>query len=65
MRHILALMDRSTKALLSGGIVALGAVVLLGLTVYPFEYGLGESLLLTGGLVGALLFQTVLNDTSF
>jgi len=58
-------MDRSTRARRSGIIAALGAVVLLGLTVYPFEYGLGESLLMTGLLVGGLLFQTVLNDTSF
>jgi hypothetical protein len=58
-------MERSTKLLLTGIIVAFGAVVLLGLTVYPFEYGFGESLLLTGALVGALLFQTILDDTSF
>ena len=58
-------MERSTRALLSGIIAALGAIVLFGLTVYPFEYGIGESLLMTGALVGALLFQTVLNDASF
>jgi len=58
-------MDRSTRALFSGIIAALGTIVLLGLTIYPFQYGFGESLLLTGALVGALLFQTMLNDTSF
>ena len=58
-------MDRSTRARLSGIIATLGAAVLFGLTVYPFEYGLRESLPLTGVLVGGLLFQTVLNDTSF
>lgn len=58
-------MDRSTRALPSGIIAALGAIVLLALTVYPFQYNFGESLLLTGALVGTLLFQTVLDDTSF
>jgi uncharacterized membrane protein len=58
-------MERSTQLLLTGIISTLGAVGLFALTIYPFEYGLGESLLLTGALVGALLFQTVLDDTSF
>ena len=58
-------MDRSTKALLTAAIGLLGAVGLLALTVYPFQYGVGESLVLVGALVGALLFQTVLDDTSF
>lgn len=58
-------MERSTKLLLTGIITTLGAIVFLGLTVFPFEYGLGESFLMTGVLVGALLFQTVLDDTSF
>jgi hypothetical protein len=58
-------MDRPTDVLLIAGIGMLGAVGLLALTVYPFQYGFGESLLLTGALVGALLFQTVLDDTSF
>ncbi|MEA1930741.1 MAG: hypothetical protein U9O06_04235 [Euryarchaeota archaeon] len=58
-------MERSTRVLLTVVIMALGAAVLLALTVYPFQYGLGESLILVGALVGALLFQTVLDDTSF
>jgi len=58
-------MNRSTKALLTGIIGTLGAVGLFALTVYPLGYGLGESLLLTGALVGVLLFRTVLDDTSF
>jgi len=58
-------MERSTKALLTSIIAALGAVGLLALTVYPFQYGFGESLILVGALAGALLFQTVLDDTSF
>ena len=58
-------MERSTKALLTAVVGVLGAVGLLALTVYPFQYGFGESLILVGALVGALLFQTVLDDTSF
>ncbi|MFD1640711.1 hypothetical protein [Halohasta litorea] len=58
-------MERSTRVLLTVVIMALGAAGLLALTVYPFQYGLGESLILVGALVGALLFQTVLDDTSF
>lgn len=58
-------MDRSTQALFSGVIAALGAIALFGLTVYVFQCGFAESLLLTGALVGALPFQTVLDDASF
>lgn len=58
-------MERSTKALLTAVIGLLGAVGIIVLTVYPFQYGFGESLLLVGALAGALLFQTVLDDTSF
>ena len=58
-------MKRSTQLLLTGIIAFLGAVGLFALTIYPFQYGLGESLLIVGGLTGALLFQTVLDDTSF
>mgnify|MGYP006876403033 CR=1 FL=1 len=58
-------MERSTRAFLTVVIGMLGAVGLFALSIYPFEYGLGESLIVTGVLVGALLFQTVLDDTSF
>jgi len=58
-------MERSTRAFLTVVIGMPGAVGLFALTIYPFEYGLGESLIVTGVLVGALLFQTVLDDTSF
>mgnify|MGYP006272960687 CR=1 FL=1 len=58
-------MDRSSKALFTAVIGILGAVGFVALTVYPFQYGLGESLIMTGALVGALLFQTVLDDASF
>ena len=57
-------MDRSSKALYIAVIGILGAGGFVALTVYPFQYGLGESVVLTGALVGALLFQTVLDDTS-
>ena len=58
-------MEPSTRACLTVVIGMAGAVGLFALTIYPFEYGLGESLIVTGVLVGALLFQTVLDDTSF
>ncbi|MFO7833026.1 MAG: hypothetical protein R6V31_02950 [Halohasta sp.] len=57
-------MERSTKALLTAVLALLGAGGLLALTVYPFQYSLGESLVVIGALVGALLFQTVLDDTA-
>ena len=58
-------MDRSTQALLTSVIGILGAVGLFGLTVYPFQYGVVESSILVGVLVGAALLETVLDDTSF
>jgi len=58
-------MDRRGKAFLIGLFSVLGAVALLALTVYPFEYGLIESTLLVVGLVVFGIFETVLGDTSF
>lgn len=58
-------MDRREKAFLVGVFGFLGAVALLALTVYPFEYGIVESTLLVGGLIAFAVFETVLDDTSF
>lgn len=58
-------MERTTKAFLVGIIGLLGAVVLLGLTVYPFQYGIVESSLLAGFIVLAALFEFVLDETTF
>ena len=58
-------MDRRAKAWLVGAFVVLGSIVLLALTVYPFNYGLVESTLLVGGLLVFMLFETILGDTSF
>jgi hypothetical protein len=58
-------MERRVRAILTGIIGFAGALFLLGLTVYPFQYGLTESLLLVGALVILALFETVLDDTSF
>lgn len=58
-------MKRDTRALLLGIIGFAGAIGLLALTVYPFQYGLTESLVLVGLLVAFAAFETVLADTSF
>ena len=58
-------MDRRAKAWLVGVFGGLGSIALLALTVYPFNYGLVESTLLVGGLLVFMLFETVLDDTSF
>lgn len=58
-------MERTTKAILISLIAVVGAVVLLGLTVYPFHYGIVESLLLAGFFVLIALFKFVLDETSF
>ena len=58
-------MDRREKAWVVGLLSLLGAIALFALAVYPFQYGLVESTLLVGGLIAFLIFQTVLDDTSF
>jgi uncharacterized membrane protein len=58
-------MDRRENALVVGLISVLGAIALLALTVYPFKYGPVESVLVVGGLIVFMLFETVLDDTSF
>ncbi|MFB6293200.1 MAG: hypothetical protein ABEH60_02930 [Halonotius sp.] len=58
-------MNRREKAFLVGVIAFLGSIALLALTVYPFQYGLVESTLLVGGYIAFMVFETVLDDTSF
>lgn len=58
-------MERTTQAFLVGTIGILGAVVLLGLTVYPFQYGVVESSLLVGVIALFALFEFVLDETTF
>ena len=58
-------MDRREKAWVAGLISLLGAIVLFALAVYPYNYGPVKSTLLVGGLIALLIFQTVLDDTSF
>jgi hypothetical protein len=58
-------MDRREKAWVVGLTSFLGAIVLFALAVYPFQYGLVESTLVVGGLIAFMLFETVLDDTSF
>ena len=54
-------MDSRAKFTLTALILSVGALILLGLTVYPFQYGWVESSILAGGFVLAALFQTVLD----
>ncbi|WP_396613415.1 hypothetical protein ACH9L7_17460 (plasmid) [Haloferax sp. S1W] len=58
-------MELETKALITGLIGLLGAAAFFGLTIYPFQYGLVESFLLAGLVVIFVLFETVLDDTTF
>ena len=58
-------MDRSSKAFLIGLFSLLGAIALLALTVYPYNYGPVKSALLVAGLIAFAIFETVLDDTSF
>ena len=57
-------MERHTQALLLGVLGFAGAIILFALTVYPFQYGLTESLVLVGLLVAFAAFETVLTDAS-
>ena len=57
-------MDRMTRTLLVSVIGFIGALIFLGLSVYPFQYGLLESVLLAGVFVVLSLFEFVLNDTA-
>ncbi|WP_408959636.1 hypothetical protein [Natrinema sp. 74] len=41
----------------------IGALLFLGLSVYPFQYGVVESIVLAGGFVVLSIFQFVLDDT--
>lgn len=53
------------RVLLVAVIGTIGAVVMLAMTVSPFQYGLVESAVLAGAIVLFALFETVLDDASF
>jgi len=55
-------MTSRPRQLVTVGILALGAAVWLALSVYPFDYGPVESLVLAGLLVAAGLVEFVLDD---
>ncbi|WP_164722101.1 hypothetical protein [Haloterrigena salifodinae] len=55
-------MKGTTQAFLVTIIGILGAVIFLGLTVYPFQYGFVESSILAGLIVLFSLFQFVLDE---
>jgi hypothetical protein len=57
-------MDRR-KAVLTALIGLVGAVIVLGPSVYPFQYGLLESVVLAGAFVLLAVFETVLDDARF
>ncbi|WP_435184436.1 hypothetical protein [Halobellus sp. EA9] len=58
-------MNRATRAAALALFGALGAAVAFAMTIYPFDYGLAESLLLAGALVAVAAVETVLDDASF
>lgn len=55
-------MERSEQLTLTAGIGVVGAIVFLGLTVYPFKYGPVESGVLAGLLVLAGVVEFVLDE---
>ncbi|WP_226040224.1 hypothetical protein [Natrinema sp. DC36] len=57
-------MDRRTQTFLVSVIGFIGAVIFLGLSVYPFQYGFLDSVLLAGGFVVLSLVAFVLDDTA-
>lgn len=58
-------MESAQKGILVGVIGVVGAVLYLGLTVYPFQYGPVESVLLAGAFVLLALLETVLDGATF
>ncbi len=56
-------MDRPATMFLLSVVGVIGALLFLGLSVYPFQYGVVESIVLAGGFVVLSIFQFVLDDT--
>ena len=55
-------MDSGAQRLLAVGVLVVGTVIWLGLSVYPFHYGWVESLVLAGLFVAFGFFEFVLDD---
>jgi hypothetical protein len=58
-------MDDRTTTLLTVVVLLAGVLAFLGLSVYPFQYGLVESLAVAGGVVALGLVEFVLDRSSF
>lgn len=58
-------MNTRAKALLTAGIAFVGALLFLGFSVYLFQFGTVESLVLVGLLMLFGVVEGVLGDTSF
>ncbi|WP_313691875.1 hypothetical protein [Halorarum halobium] len=58
-------MERRTRTSLVALIPFVGAIMLLALTVHPFQYGLVGSPLLVGAFAVLAVVETVLDETSF
>lgn len=56
--------NKRAKALLTAGIAFVGALLFFALTVYPFQFGTVESLVLVGLLMMFGIVEGVLADTS-
>lgn len=57
-------LSRRSKGYLVALLVIVGVVALFGLTVYPYQYSLAESLFVVGAVVGAAVIESVLDDTT-
>jgi hypothetical protein len=55
-------MEQRGRFVLAALVLGAGAVFFVGLTVYPYQYGVVESGLLVGVLVVFGLVETVLDD---
>jgi hypothetical protein len=58
-------MNSKEKSVLTAGILSVGALVFVALSVYPFQFGTMESPVFAGLLVGLGIVELVLDDTSF
>lgn len=58
-------MARDVQWALLGLVGVVAAVIYLGMTVYPFQYGFAESAVLAGAFVLFALFESVLDRSSF
>ncbi|NUC73279.1 hypothetical protein HTZ84_13320 [Haloterrigena sp. SYSU A558-1] len=57
-------MKQMTQTILISVIAFIGALIFLGLSVYPFQYGFLESVLLAEGFVVLSLVEFVVDDAA-